>query len=165
MPVASGQRVPSLDLPTVGGGRFVLGSPPSPNFTLLVFYRGWHCRRCPAHLSSFQSLLPDFKRNGADVVAISSDNERRATQSVSEWKLRELKVAYGMPIEKAADWGLYVTDGKKPEDPAVFTEPALFIVDKKGILDSASINTGPRLRTSAKDALAHVVDRLAGKSD
>jgi peroxiredoxin len=162
MAIRTGATLPPLSLPLVGGGTFTLNAPPPASFTLLVFYRGLHCRRCPAHLASFQAALPDFAALGALVIAVSSDDAARAAQSAKDWRIDRLPVAYGFPIEAAADWGLYVSEAAKPGDPARFTEPAFFAIDAAGKLDSAAINTGPRLRVSAADALAHVKSRLAG---
>lgn len=163
MPINMGQPVPHLDLPLTGGGRFILGDPAPETFTVLVFYRGLHCRRCPGHLQAYQALLGYFDNEGARVIAVSSDDQARAEQSVADWGLDQLSVAYGFPTESAADWGLYVSPGKKAEDPALFTEPALFVIDREGRLDSAVINTGPRLRAAPPDVLIHIRDRLGGE--
>jgi peroxiredoxin len=161
-PIRTGQPVPALDLPLVGGGRFVLNAPPPGSFTLLVFYRGLHCRRCPGHLRSFQEALPEFAALGAHVVAVSSDPAARATEAARVWGIDRLPIAYGFPIAAAGNWGIYVSKAAKPGDPELFTEPAFFCVDSMGNLDSAAINTGPRLRTGAAEALAHVQDHLKG---
>ncbi|MFN4282936.1 MAG: redoxin domain-containing protein [Alphaproteobacteria bacterium] len=162
MAIQTGAALPPLSLPLVGGGTFTLNAPPPVSYTLLVFYRGLHCRRCPAHLASFQAALGDFVALGATVVAVSSDDAARAAESAKAWGIDRLPIAYGFPVADAAAWGLYVSEAAKPGDPARFTEPAFFCVDHKGRLDSAAINTGPRLRVSAAEALAHVQDRLKG---
>jgi peroxiredoxin len=162
MALQTGAALPPLTLPLVGGGTFTLNAPPPQSFTLLVFYRGLHCRRCPGHLASFQALLPEFAALGALVIAVSSDDAARAAQSAQDWHIDRLPIAYDFPLAAAPDWGLYVSPGAKPGDPARFTEPAFFAVDRAGKLDSAAINTGPRLRVSAAEALAHVQSRLKG---
>jgi hypothetical protein len=80
---------------------------------------------------------------------------------VASWGIGRLKVAYGFPLEKAAEWGLYVTERGKPEDPPLFTEPALFIVGPDGRLDHGIINTAQRLRPDPDEILAHLRDRIA----
>ena len=162
MTIQTGAALPPLTLPLVGGGTFTLNAPAPQSFTLLVFYRGLHCKRCPGQLAAFQTLLPEFDALGALVIAVSSDDAARAAQSAKDWHIDRLPVAYDFPLAAASDWGLYVSPGAKPGDPARFTEPAFFAVDRAGKLDSAAINTGPRLRVSAAYALAHVRDRLKG---
>ena len=45
------ERAPALDLPLVGGGRFVLADRAPERYTMLVFNRGLHCPVCRAQLS------------------------------------------------------------------------------------------------------------------
>ena len=161
MTVRTGLPLPRLELPLVGGGTRFLGELNGCRFVVLVFYRGSHCRRCNPYLNIFQSLLPEFLDCGAEVVAVSADERSRAEESVASWGIGRLKVAYGFPLEKAAEWGLYVTERGKPEDPPLFTEPALFIVGPDGRLDHGIINPAQRLRPNPDEILAHLRDRIA----
>lgn len=161
MTIKTGQKLPHLELPLVGGATRVLDDRRGGRFVVLVFYRGSHCRRCNPYLNAFQTLLPKFRALGAEVVAVSADDRPRAEQSVKAWKLDRLPVAYGFPLAQAADWGLYVTARGKPEDPPLFTEPALFIVGPDGTLDHGIINTAQRLRPDPNAILAHIEERVA----
>jgi len=165
MAIKSGYVVPALDLPLVGGGRFVLGNPRPEFFTVLVFYRGLHCQRCPGQLQSYQALLADFRNCGAEVVAITSDDEARATKAAADWGITKLPIAYGFSLEAAQVWGIHITSASKPDEPALFTEPATFVVKKDGRLDIGVVNSGPRLRPAAEEVLAHVGDRLAAAAE
>jgi peroxiredoxin len=158
--IKTGLPLPSLELPLVGGGSRRLGDPDGARFVVLVFYRGSHCRRCNPYLNRFQSLLAEFDACGAEVIAVSADERSRAERSVAAWGLDRLKVAYQFPLEAAPDWGLYVTERGKPEDPPLFTEPALFVVGPDGRLDHGIINTAQRLRPNPDDVLAHLRDRI-----
>lgn len=161
MTIKTGQPLPRLELPLAGGGKRVLGDLEDARFVVLVFYRGLHCRRCGPYLDNFQSLLPKFHALGAEVIAVSADDKARAGQSVADWGLDRLSVAHGFPLEAAPDWGLYVTERSKPEDPPLFTEPAIFIVGPDGKLDHGLINTAQRLRPEPETILAHIEDRVA----
>lgn len=158
MTIKTGLPLPSLELPLVGGGRRRLDDPDGARFVVLVFYRGSHCRRCNPYLNLYQSLLTDFEDCGAEVIAVSADERSRAERSAAAWGLDRLKVAYDFPLDRAAEWGLYVTERGKPEDPPLFTEPALFIVGPDGKLDHAIISTAQRLRPNPDDVLAHLRD-------
>ena len=160
MTIKTGQPLPLLTLPVVGGAPIALNELHGGKFSILVFYRGYHCRRCNPHLNLYQSLLSDFEAQGADVIAVSADTEDRATLSVEEWGLDRLKVAYDFPIDRAPDWGLFVTARTKPEDPEQFTEPALFIIGPNRALDHGIINTAQRLRPHPADVLAHIKERV-----
>lgn len=160
MTIKTGRPLPRLELPLVGGGNRVLGDLAGARFVVLVFYRGLHCRRCNPYLNIYESLLPQFHEMGAEVIAVSADEQARAERSVAEWGLKELPVAYGFPLDRADEWGLYVTERGKPEDPPRFTEPALFIVGPDGKLDHGIIGTAQRLRPDPNEVLAHIGDRV-----
>ena len=73
--IKTGQKLPRLELPLVGGGTRVLDDLCGGRFVVLVFYRGSHCRRCNPYLNVFQSLLAKFRALGAEVVAVSADEK------------------------------------------------------------------------------------------
>lgn len=160
MTIATGRPLPRIELPLVGGGQRVLGDPGGGRFVVLVFYRGAHCRRCNPYLNQYQDLLPQFRDAGAAVIAVSADDRARAERSAAAWGLDRLEVAYDFPIAAAADWGLYVTARGKPEDPPLFTEPALFIVGPDGTLNHGIINTAQRLRPDPAAVLEHLHERI-----
>ena len=158
------QPAPALDLPLAGGGRFKLGEPPPKAFTLIAFYRGLHCQRCKANLGEMETLLPKFDQLGVDVVAISSDHQARAEQSKAEWHLPVMKVGYGLDVEEGRKWGLYISRGKREDEPAIFIEPALFLVDRQGQLIFAVINSITRMRPYPEDILA-TIERVMENPD
>ena len=79
-PLVPRRPVPALDVPLVGGGRFVLGEAPGAAFDLLVFYRGLHCPVCAKYLLELERLEPAYAARGVHVVALSSDGEERAAR-------------------------------------------------------------------------------------
>ena len=50
-PLITRQIVPDLQLPLVGGDMWSLRQAGAENFSLLVFYRGWHCPLCRTQLA------------------------------------------------------------------------------------------------------------------
>jgi peroxiredoxin len=77
---------PRLDVPVVGGNRFVLSEQEPDRFALLVFYRGLHCPVCNSYLQELEGVLDDFAGQGADVVvAVSMDDAETAEQTVQDW--------------------------------------------------------------------------------
>jgi peroxiredoxin len=159
MAIKTGLPLHHLELPVVGGEKTDISKPPPGGFLVLVFYRGLHCRRCNPYLNVYQSVLPRFHDIGAEVIAVSADDKARAEQSVKEWGLTDLKVAYDFPLDAAEDWGLYVTEGEGHQPP-LFSEPATFIVWPDGKLDHALINTAQRLRPDPEVILEHIHDRM-----
>ncbi|HEY5789103.1 MAG TPA: peroxiredoxin-like family protein [Gammaproteobacteria bacterium] len=152
------QPVPDLEVPLLRGGQWRLADQRPENFTLICFYRGMHCPICRTYVKELDRLVGDFTERGIGVVAVSSDTRERAEQTVADWGLETLDVGYGLAIEKAREWGLYVSTSRGKtslgiEEPAIFSEPGVFVVRPDGTLYMASVNTMPFARTHFKEIL------------
>lgn len=160
-PLLPRQPVPSLTLPLVGGGTWRLDEQAPDAFTMIVVYRGRHCPICSAYLADLNAKAGQFKDKGVNIVVASSDNEERAADAKKEWKLDQLDVAYGLSLDKARQWGLYISSGRGKtsigiEEPAMFAEPGLFLVRPDGTLYFASVQTMPFARPAFSDVLKAV---------
>jgi peroxiredoxin len=143
---------PTLEVPLVSGGTWSLAEQDPESFTLVVFYRGSHCRKCKDQLSELDSTLDALAEVGATtVVAVSGDDEERARRTVEEWKLRRLPVGYGLTVEGMKAWDLYVSKGVKDGEPDQFNEPGMFLVRPDGTLYSAHIQSMPFARPHLAD--------------
>lgn len=152
------QAVPALDLPLVGGGRYIQGVNPGDRFDLLVFYRGLHCPLCASYLRELEKLAGDFAARGVNILAISSDVESRAAQMADKIKAKQLRFAYDLPLASARAWGLYISTSRGVtsiglEEPALFSEPGVFIVRPDGTLYYGAVQTMPFARPSFTDLL------------
>ncbi|MGX1097356.1 peroxiredoxin-like family protein [Amorphus sp. MBR-141] len=155
------QSVPSLAIPLAGGGTFDLRAESPENFTLVVFYRGLHCPICRTQLKDLEAKLDEFAARGVGVVALSSDTEERAVDAKSSWELPRLRIGYGLGLEMARGWGLFVSEGRGKtslgiEEPARFSEPALYLVRADGTLYFGSIQTMPFARPHFADILGAI---------
>ncbi len=77
-----GEMAPDFALPSAGGGRIRLADRLGRAGIVLVFYRGTWCPFCDLQLRALSSVLPAFRSNGADLLAISpaqaeTEDERR----------------------------------------------------------------------------------------
>lgn len=149
-------RVPDIDLPLAGGGRYSLAAEKPQSFKMIVFYRGLHCPICKTYLRDLDSKLDAFAAAGVDAVAISSDVADRAEKAKAEWGIPNLRVAYDMPIELGRKWGLYVSRGISDAEPAEFLEPGLFLVRPDNTLYAASVQTMPFARPGFAEVLGAV---------
>ncbi|MBD1548024.1 peroxiredoxin-like family protein [Roseibium aggregatum] len=142
------QAVPDLAVETVAGGTFDLASE-NPEFaTLVVFYRGLHCPICATYLKELERLTPEFEKRGVKTVAISSDNEDRARQMAEKVGASTLRFGYGLPLSKAKDWGLFISTSRGStsigiDEPALFSEPGVFLVRPDNTLYFSAIQTMP----------------------
>jgi peroxiredoxin len=162
-----GQRVPDLSLPLAGGGSWRLSDQKPKHFTMLAFYRGMHCPVSRDHLVHLQSLYVEFSSRGVTPIAISADSAERACMAEAAWALKELCVAYGLSLQQARQWGLYVSRGCGRsslgiEEPPMFVEPALFLVRPDRTLYYASVQSMPLGRPCFGEVLRGIEKAIAG---
>ena len=155
------QPVPALSIPLVGGGRYVLGATPATTFDMVVFYRGLHCPICAKYLMELERLMPEFEKRGVQVVAVSSDNAERGQAMADKIKALYLRVGYQLSLQSARQWGLYISASRGQtsigiEEPALFSEPGVFIVRPDGSLYYGSTQTMPFARPQFQDLLGAV---------
>lgn len=155
------QIVPELQVPVVGGRTYDIRKEPPPTFSLVVFYRGLHCPICKTQLKDLESKHWEFERRGVSVVAISTDSEERAVQTSLDWHLPQLRLGYGLSLQVAREWGLYVSRGHGKtsigiEEPDLFSEPAIYLVRPDGTLYFGSIQTMPFARPHFADILGAI---------
>ena len=158
-PLIPRQPVPALELPLVGGGAWSLADQKPENFTMVVVYRGLHCPICSRYLGDLNRKAEKFAELGVNIIVVSSDDEERGSKAKEEWGLDNLDVAYGLSLEKGREWGLFIstTNGVTSigiEEPAMFTEPGLFLVRPDGTLYFSSVQTMPFVRPSFAEVLA-----------
>lgn len=155
------QKTPDLNLPLLGGGTFDLANDGSERGTIVCFYRGLHCPVCANYLGELERLTPDFAERGVKTVAISSDGQERAQDMAEKMKASALRMAYDLPLSVARDWGLYISTSRGKtsigiEEPALFAEPGLFLVNPDQTLYYMSVQTMPFVRPHFSELLGAV---------
>lgn len=151
-----GTAAPALKLPLVGGGTFDLAAEKPENFTMVLFYRGYHCPVCKGYLGGLAGLLADFEAAGFNVVIASMNDEELATKAAQDWELGKTRVAYGLTLNQAKDWGLWVSKAFKDVEADFFTEPGLFWIKPDGSLYLADISNMPWARPDLGNLLSKV---------
>lgn len=162
--------VPALNVPLTDGGRFVLGANPGEHFDLIVFYRGLHCPICSKYLLELERLAPEFIKRGVQVVAVSSDDEDRGKKMAEKVNANVVKFGYGLSLKTARQWGLYVSASRGAtsigiEEPALFSEPGVFLVRPDGTLYYGSVQTMPFARPQFQDLLGAINFAIAIAKD
>ncbi len=154
--VLPGGAAPSLELPVVGGEPFRLGDRLPGLFTMLVFNRGLHCPVCRAQLSELDRRFDELAEKGIDVVSISGETHERATRMHDEWHIDRVPLACGLTEAQMREWGLFVSRGIKADEPAIFNEPALFLISPDGSVYYESILSMPVGRPRLDDLLGGI---------
>ena len=151
------KATPDLSLPLVGGGTFTLSEEGSERGTVVCFYRGLHCPICATYLGELAKLTSEFEKRGVTTVAVSSDSEERA-QGMADKLGAPLRIAYDLKLADAKDWGLYISTSRGMtsigiEEPALFSEPGLFMVGPDRSLYYGSVQTMPFVRPHFSELL------------
>jgi peroxiredoxin len=153
--------VPALNVSLTTGERFVLGAKPGNTFDLLVFYRGLHCPICAKYLMELERLAPEFASRGVQVIAISSDDADRAQQMATKVNASGVQFGYGLSLRSAREWGLYISTSRGKtsigiEEPALFSEPAVYLVRPDGTLYYGAVQTMPFARPQFQDLIGAI---------
>ena len=155
------QPVPELTLQTLHGGNWSLMNESPDTFSILVFYRGWHCPVCRRQLTEIDGLVDQFAEKGASITAISVDPADRAQQMADEAGLKKLNLVYGLSLQQARQWGLFVSTSRGltsvgVEEPIKFAEPGMFFIKPDKTLFYSSIQSAPWGRPKLEDFLGTI---------
>lgn len=153
--------VPDLEFDTLDNGRWSLAAQRPEHFTMVAFYRGLHCPICHRYTSELNGMIGDYGKRGVSTVITSTDSRERADEAKQKWGIPDLTVGYGVSIEKAREWGLYISTSRGKtsagiEEPALFAEPGIFLVRPDATLYWASISTMPFARPHFTDILGAI---------
>lgn len=145
------QKTPDLVLSTLDHGEFNLASEKSERGTVVCFYRGLHCPICANYLKELEKQTPEFTARGVTTIAVSSDGEDRTRQMADKIEAKQLRFGHGLALETAREWGLYISTSRGKtsigiEEPALFSEPGLFMVTPQQTLYYGSVQTMPFVR-------------------
>lgn len=145
------QKTPELALETLSHGSFTLSAETSERGTVVCFYRGLHCPICATYLTELEKKVEAFAERGVGVIALSSDTQERAQAMADKINASQLRIGYGLALSKAREWGLYISTSRGKtsigiEEPALFSEPGLFLVSPDRSLYYGSVQTMPFVR-------------------
>ncbi|APU11532.1 peroxiredoxin-like family protein [Cellulophaga lytica] len=149
------EKAPELSIKLVNDSTWKLSEQSPENFTLILFYRGKHCPVCQKQLEQLQKSLPKFTERGVNVIAISSDTEEVAKETYKDWDIDDIPLGYGLSIDEARKWGLFISSGIKKE-PDYFTEPGLFLLSPDSTVYWESIQSMPFGRPEFRDVLGGI---------
>lgn len=150
MPIRPRAKAPPLVLETLSG-EFDLATRTPARFTMVVFYRGVHCGFCRRYLQELESLVPSFAEIGVEAIAVSCDDRERAKKAKSDWKLSSFPIGFGLTLDQASEWGLFISTGIKDDQPDFFPEPGQFLIEPGGIIHAAYIQSWPFARPRLAD--------------
>lgn len=154
-----GQTVPDLTVTLVEDETYRLHERlGAQRYLILEVYRGAHCPICAAHLGALDARMPELRALGASALAVSMNDRDLALKAAEAFQLQHLPLGYGLDQPTARQWGLYLSSRIKDSEPAVFSEPATFVIQSDGLLYAADVRSSPHLRPDL-DRLVTLVRR------
>jgi peroxiredoxin len=121
-----GDQFPALTVARADGGTLRLPDDLAGQFGVILFYRGSWCPYCNAQLSAFQRSLARLADIGAQVAALSVDDETTTQDLIARHGLR-FAVGHSADARAiAAATGAFVND-----DP-VYLQSTGFVLDPGG---------------------------------
>jgi peroxiredoxin len=143
----SGERLPEVTVPHLGGGDLRLGRPVDDHpWQMVVVYRGKHCPICKTYLAELERMAPEFAKAGVGIVAVSSDPEDRARSFTEEIGV-SFPVGYDLSVDQMRELGLYVSAPRsEKETDRPFAEPGVFVINADGLLQVVDISNAPFAR-------------------
>ena len=166
--IDTGDRVPEFSLPNVYGKKLQLASVLRRGPVVLSFYRGSWCPFCNWELDSLQKHLPEIRKAGANLIAVSPERTESSLRHVLELGL-EFDVLTDRANVIAEKFGLLMT---VPEIlrplflewgctlPALSNEhrfrlplPATYVIDTSGIVRTAYVENDYTRRMQPDDII------------
>lgn len=162
-PLAVGAHAPAFTVREADGEPFHFVPSKLAKPALLIFYRGGWCPYCNAHLKDLRQVEPRLVALGYDVLFLSTDRPEILRTSLKEavsYRLlsdnevraaRAFGIAYrldDLTYEQYKGYGLDLEDtqGAKHHELPV---PAVFIVDRKGIVRFVHVSPDYKVRLDA----------------
>jgi peroxiredoxin len=149
-----GARAPALRFNTAGGSPWTLHDQAPRSFTLVAFYRGVFCPYCREFISSLDRLAGEFRSRGIEPVAVSVDPEEKAHAAIEQWNLTSLPIGYGLDLDVARQWGLFVSEVNRDGRTVRFTEPGVFLIRPRNEIYALLLSSLPCGRPDLPSLLA-----------
>tara|TARA_R110001583_G_scaffold8075_4_gene39443 strand:- start:42385 stop:42966 length:582 start_codon:yes stop_codon:yes gene_type:complete len=163
-----GQKAPQFTAFDQNGDKFVSSELLKTNQLIVVFYRGQWCPFCNRHLSELQDNLENFKKAGAQIVAITPEKTENINKTVEKTKAdfpvlwdkdNSIMASFGVNFilaknlqEKYKEYGVDLAkDNGNPSQ--TLPVPATFIIGKNGKIKFLQYDPNYKNRSSAKEIL------------
>jgi len=177
--LAVGDRAPGFTLPDALGRDVSLAELLSAGPVVLQFYRGEWCPYCNLHLRALQEALPEIRKRGASLVAISPQSPDHASSlteqaelefdvlsDVDQHVIRDYRLQFTLPADLQSvhldalglDLRAQSADGSWS-----LPVPATFVINADGRIAAASVEVDYRARLEPA-LILEALDELASST-
>ncbi|MGE0454766.1 MAG: peroxiredoxin family protein [Vicinamibacteria bacterium] len=170
-----GEEAPDARLRSADGSEVSLHDLTRGGAALLVFYRGGWCPYCNFQIRQLTETYPELRRRGVTPVAISVDRVQEAARTQATYEIpfpvlsdpdlaahRAYRVLHQADAAEVARLGAAGIDLERSSGRAhhVIATPALFVIDREGVVRWAHADPDYKVRPSPAQILA-AIDGLA----
>ena len=180
-PLTKGDRAPRFFVTTVDGDAFDFNPDSLQRPVVLLTFRGGWCPYCNTYLSNMRHVIPQIRELGVDVLFLSGDRHELLFDSLkmdTQQQIAELDYTLLSDADAQAAIALGIAfrasqrliDGRKQKGQdiegssmlqhGVLPVPAVFAIDRSGIIQFAYTNADYKVRLPADELLA-VADEIA----
>ncbi|WP_417736168.1 peroxiredoxin-like family protein [Rosistilla oblonga] len=165
-----GQQAPEFELPNPQGDSVSLSSWLAKGPVVVTFYRGNWCPYCNLQLRAMQQRLPDLRRLGAELVAITPQLPDESLTQIEQASL-EFPVLSDQDARVAAEYGVawkvpelildHMRNDRNLElatinggNGSVLPIPATFVLNREGIVTWRFVDVDYRQRAEPDEIVA-----------
>jgi len=178
-PIKTGEKAPRFTVRTVDDEPFVFDPDNLDAAAIFITFRGGWCPYCNLHLSELKDAVPRLKGMGVDVYFLSGDRPEMLYEGLMRETREDIEglgytILSDANIEAAIALGIAFKAGdgtvdylrKKGVDGAgssvanfqVLPVPAVYVIDKSGMVTYSFVEADYKVRLSAEDLLQAASD-------
>ena len=176
-PLKAGDRAPAFTVRTVDDEEFNFDPENLERTTVLISFRGGWCPYCNMHLSELRTVIPQITKGGADVLFLSNDAPYQLYSSLNQETQdditgldytilsdAEINAARALGTAFRTDEGMTDYLDKKGREYSgtsigkhnALAVPAVYVIDKTGMIVYDFVTPDYKVRISAEDLLVAV---------
>jgi peroxiredoxin len=168
--LAVGDRAPVFTLPDPRGNQVSLADRLASGPAVLVFYRGEWCPYCNTYLRALQAILPNIRKKGASLIAVSpqtpdhslsmaekADLEFDVLSDATQHVIRDYRPQFELPDDlQAVHLDVFQLDLRlqNADESWSLPVPATFVIDRQGKVVAADVDADYRRRVEPSALLA-----------
>lgn len=170
-PLEKGQKVPDVKVMGLDGKDVSLASLHQEKPLVIVFFRGGWCPICTKHTQQLIKVYPELKEKGFEMIGVSPDSVESTKANVDKSSIpfslysdSELNATSGFglafkvddaTVTKYKGFGIDLEKASGQTHHAL-PIPAIYVVNKEGVVTFAHSNPDYRQRLDAKDLLKEI---------
>jgi len=164
----TGDHAPDFSLKNAFGQTVSLQAELKKGPVVLVFYRGAWCPFCNMHLHALKKSLPQFKKYGAQLIAVTPQTPDKSAEQIKKDKfpfevlsdlnsqvMKDYRLYFELPDDLIAVYKKHKLDIEafNGKGRAVLPVPGTFVINQQGIVVAKQAETDYKKRMEPADII------------